>query len=218
MSKVQAQMLRFVQAVDPLTAAGVEFALATVGTAAGKRFTAQRQLDIYNNARNVLQSQIHAYARNSDSRKLKGMEVSENMTVTTTLAFASGVASKPSGLMETILLTDASNNIIPVVPAADIDAVLDIASASNPVVVDYGTTYKDISGGTYVGDASTYKLYYVSVSTFVLSDVTGGTTNETFNEKWDWALIEIASAIANEMGEADVLKLVRQVVERVMVG
>jgi hypothetical protein len=54
MATVQTLLHRLALRVDPRTPAGVEFTTGTIGTTAGDRFSAQRLLDIYNDARIAL--------------------------------------------------------------------------------------------------------------------------------------------------------------------
>jgi hypothetical protein len=62
--------------------------------------------------------------------------------------------------------------------------------------------------------ASTYHLKYIGISDFALSDVTGASTTETLNTDYHYAILEIATAIANEQGNAEVLQLANQLLNK----
>ncbi len=172
---------------------------ALIGSADGKRFTRQRLLDIYNDARIVLAQiglKLYGKAR-------AGVELSGIVTQKTNLQFATGVASKPSGFVDTILLTDVNNAPIAVVSANEIQYLLGYESATLRFVIDMDTSFKTLSGVTYVPDASSYILWYYGLTPWTLAQVLDGTTNETYQEDVLYILIEIAEAMANEFGSVE---------------
>lgn len=208
MPTVQAQVLRLAQRVDPYTKAGAEFAAGTIGTTPGSRFTAQRLLDIYNEARFTLAQAITSKI----PRHLRAMMVSGTIIKKTDLQFTSGVATKPTGYLEPVLLTDVSGAVITILPLTLLMAVKDLESSTNRFVFETTTTLEALTGTTNIPNASTYILRYYGLSNFALSDVTGGSTVETFNDIWQDLLVEIGSGIANEMGNTQVLAFAEKMV------
>ena len=212
---VQGMMLRLAQAICPRTKDDTMFILSTICTIDGDLLTAQGFVDIYNEARTVLQSVIHPLAGK------KSIEVSENVTQNS-ITFSAGLATKPVGLMETILLTrlvGTTTTIIPVVPVTEEEYILDKISPTNPAVVEENGQYRDPSLGSNMPDSTTeYKLRYVYVPQYTITDVTGGTTVESFSERWHWVIIEIATAISNSLGEREVLALAQTLAQKVIAG
>lgn len=182
---------------------------ALIGSVDGNRFTRQRLLDIYNDARIVVaQTGMKVYGR-----KWAGKELSGAVQVTTTFQFTAGVGQKISGYLDGILLYDTNKNEISIVEVADIPFLRTLESSSLRFVIDTGQTVQSISGNTFIPDASTYTLWYYGIPVFTLSDVLGGVTTETLNDAALYILLEIAEAIANEVGTAELNALARKLFE-----
>lgn len=200
MSKVQTQVARLAQRVDPYTAAGVLITAANVGAVDGARFTKNRLLDIYNEARmalsNVIQQKLDPVFRRE--------AVGNNILTVTNLQFTSGVATKPAGYVSTLLLRSAAGQVITVLPVALMYATKHLDGFFNPLVYEKANTLASFNGATYIPNASTYVIDYFGVSYFALADVTGGTTDETFNQIWEPVILELAQAISLEQGMAQV--------------
>jgi len=202
---VQNQLFKLVERIDPRNKLGVEFTAGTVGTTAGDKFTAQRQLDMYNDARFFLFGALRARMTKEQLTEI----ISGTMVVNSTFQFSSGVATKPAGYLEKVLLTDASGNPISILPQSAIPYVQSLeATTNNRFVFEVGNTFVDVNGSMSVPDASNYVLRYFGIQNFALSDVTGGTTTETFNDTWQILLIELAEAISMEMGNTDLMALI----------
>ena len=193
---VQSQMLKVVQRIDPYTKAGTELVLATVGTVAGDTFTAQRQLDFYNEARFFLFGALRGRKSNAEMCDI----LNQSIIKKTDLTFASGAASKPTGYIEKVLLQNVSLTNIPIVQLNAVPAISDLESATNPFVYETGDQFIAPSGSAYVPNAATYILHYFGITNFTLANVTGGAVTETFNDMWQEILIALAVGCAKEQG------------------
>lgn len=211
MSLVRDNCLNLALAVDPKTKAGTIFTSSTIGTVDGDQITANRLIAIYNQARVTLQSELHAFLRKNGVKS--SILVSENVVTDTAFVFSAGVATIPSGLMETILLTDSSGNIIPVVPIDGLQDILDVVSTTNKAVVQDGLTYSDPLG---VLSGTNFVLRYVAVPAYTTTDITNGTTVESFNDKWTTAIQLLGEAIASEQGTQNILGLANAMIQKVI--
>jgi hypothetical protein len=172
---------------------------ALIGSVDGKRFTRQRLLDIYNDARIVIaQVALRLYGKQK-----AGIELSGVVQQSTNITFAGGVASRPPGYVSGILLTDVNLVPIAILSAFDILYVQGYESLTNRFVLDTVNTFKTISGNTFVPDASNYVLWYYGINAWVLSDVLNGTTVETINDDALYVLLEISEGIAQELGTVE---------------
>ncbi len=200
MSTVQVQMGRLAQLIDPKTVAGVDITSANVGSVDGARFSKSRLLDIYNQARiilsNVIQQKLDPVYRRE--------AVANNILTVSSLTFSGGVATKPAGYVSTFLLRSAAGQIITVLPFALAYATRHRDGINNPLVYEKGTTLASENGNTYIPNASTYIIDYFGVSYFTLTDITGGTVPETFNQIWEPVLLELAQRISLEQGLTDI--------------
>jgi hypothetical protein len=207
---VQAQMLALALRVDPRTKAGVEFALGTIGTTAGNRFTAQRLLDIYNEARMAMASAI----RISMPPEKRAAVVPGNIVRITNLTFASGVAAVPAGCIDPIAMQDSTGSDISIVGANLIPLLSRNESATVRFVAWEGTNFKAPPGSAFIPDAATYRLWYYGVSNFTLANVTGGVVTETYNDDLLPRLLNIAARIANVQGNYDAQQIVLDELKR----
>lgn len=196
---VQSQMLRLALRVDPRTKAQVEFVAGTIGTVAGNRFAAQRLLDIYNEARMALAGALRIMA----PAEKKASTVQGNIQRKTNLTFTSGTAPIPTGLIEPIALRDVTGNDISILPGNILPLVSRNESATVRFVFWEATNFKSLPGSTAIPDAATYVLWYYGVTDFILTDVTGGATLETYNDDLLPRLLNIAARIANMQGNYD---------------
>lgn len=181
---------------------------ALVGSVDGASFQRQRILDIYNQARMALFNAFDGAL--SKAEKIKA--ISGAIVKKTDFTFASGVASKPTGFIEHIRLTNLAGTEVSVLPSSLIRQLKSRESAANPIVFDYGTVFESQNGSTYVADAATYILRYFGITNFTLSDILGGSTVETFNENFYPAIIELAQAIAAEQGTVQVNALAKKLI------
>lgn len=210
MSLVALQLLKVVQIIDPRDTSDNLFALATstgytkVGTADGK-FTAQRQLDIYNDARMVA-AYVISYKKGLRERQ----EASNNTIRKTDATFASGVLTKPSGYIYAKSLLDVNGKVISILPVDQIPYTKRLDSLNNPVVYEETSVFRSENGAAYVPDAATYVLRYIGITPFVLSDVTGQVTVETFSTFYEPFLVQLAVAIAQQQGQVKPLALAEQ--------
>jgi hypothetical protein len=69
------------------------------------------------------------------------------------------------------------------------------------------------SNASIAASVADYKLSYFGLATFILADVTGGTTTETVNEDYMPVVIELAVAIANGLGNNAVNELAKKLIE-----
>lgn len=176
---------------------------ALVGSVDGGRFSRQRQLDIYNEARMLMLTQnLELNGKDATLKLIHGAVVAD-----TSINFAGGVATIPTGFVQEILLNDPSGNKVSIIEARHIASVQNVESASNKFVYKAGTQLKALST-TYIANG-TYRIWYQGITDFVLSDVIGGTTVETIDEDMIPDLILIAEAVALEHGLVSPLELTR---------
>jgi len=213
MSTVQANVLKLLARVDPSLKTGAEITstnIATWASAGSDRFTAQRIVDCYNEARKVLGNAISM--RYNPAQKVAAM--ADIMILKSDLTFASGSATKPTGYIEAYSLHKATGQQIAIIPSHLYAVTAYLDSAYNPIVHEYATTFVAVNGATNVPDLATYKLRYFGLTDFTIANVSAGTENETFSFIWDTILVELASAIADEQGAAQVnalaMKLITQ--------
>jgi len=187
---------------------------ALIGSVDGERFTRQRLLDIYNQARFILFGVLRSALNTEElSRSVSGVIISKN-----DLSFTNGVATKPAGYLYPISLTDSSGAQIIILPSSYGPIVTSgsnphfTESATNRFVFDEGNNLISVSGNTYIPNGSNYKLKYFGLNTFTLSDVFGGTVTETFNPDYHGVILEIAAAIAMELGQQEILSLAKTLI------
>lgn len=189
---------------------------ALVGSVDGDKFPRQRILDIYNEARFVLFGALRSVYPTDELVKL----ITGTIVNNTSFTFSSGSATKPTGYIQGISLADSSNVPIYILPSTMASVVAAGAnphfteSATNRYVFDEGTTLVSVSGSTYVANGSSYKLRYLGITTYTLSDVLGNSTTESFNEDLIGFVVEIGNAIANEAGNQAVMALAQSLVGR----
>lgn len=213
MATVQAQILRLLARIDPTLKTGAEITssnISTWSTSNGDKFTAQRIVDIYNDARFALASAVDLTY--PDQRK--SQVISGTITKNTSFQFASGSATKPTGFIKTERLTTSAYLQITVLPTAMIQQTRALSSATNPIVYDYGTVLaQDVADTAIIPNASTYILWYYGITTYTVSDVTGGSTTEQFNDQFHPIIIELAVALATEMGNQQVNALAQKLLQ-----
>jgi hypothetical protein len=201
--KVQTLLARFYQRVDPLTDDGVVIDESNVGTVDGQAFPAAEGLRIYNSARKTLAASLRLVVPTWFSTR----EVSGCLVRKDDLEFADGVADKPPGYVYCERLSDVDGNRIIITGLDRVGALKDFESAEKRYVLDIGNQFIAESGDEYIPDAATYILWYFGVLDWALSDVTGGTALETYDEIWLEHLLEVANLIAQEAGQAEITTL-----------
>jgi hypothetical protein len=169
MSTIQTQLVRLAQRVDPFTKDGTELTAANIGTVAGDRFTAQRLLDCYNEARMILAQTISVMM---PTRK-KSLAISGNIVRDTAATFTSGVLTKPSGFVETLSLMTSAGQLISVLPASSVALTRYLDSANNPIVYEEAAAFRSENGTAYIPNASTYVFRYYGITNFGLASVVG---------------------------------------------
>lgn len=180
-----------------------------VGSVDGAAFARQRILDIYNQARMALFTAID----NSMDVSEKITAISGTVIKKTDFTFASGVATKPTGYIQTVKLTDVNGAEITVLPLSLYRQLKDRISTTNRMVFDYGTTFESPDVATPIPpDAATYVLRYYGITDFTLSDILGNSTVETFNINYYPIIIELAQAIASEQGTIAVNALAQKLI------
>lgn len=184
-----------------------------VGSVDGASFSRQRILDIYNQARMALfQAMDNALGLEEKITAISGTVI--KTTGASNLTFTSGVASKPSGYLQTIRLTKSDGTQITVLPMSLYRQLKDKISATNLMVFEYGTTFESPDTATPLppNGTNTYILWYFGISNFTLSDILGNTTVESFNENYYPIIIELAQAIASEQGTIAVNALAQKLI------
>ena len=211
-SLVALQVLKAMQIVDPRDMSDNLFALATstgytqIGTAPGK-FTAQRQLDIYNDARMVA-AYVISYKKGLRERQ----EASNNTIRNTAAQFSAGVMNKPTGYIYAKSLLDVNGKVISILPVDQIPYTKRLDSLNNPIVYEETSVFRSENGNTYIPDLSNYVFRYIGITPFTLSDVTGQVTTETFSPFYEPILVQLAVAIAQQQGQVKPLALAEQLI------
>ena len=206
-STVQQQLFSLASSVDPRTKADASFTLATIGTIDGDKFPAQTLLDFYNSARAVA-AYVISYKKGLRERQ----EAANNTTRNTTATFTAGVLTKPTGHIYTKSLLDATGKVISILPVDQIPYATRLDSLVNPIVFEEQLVFRSEHGNTYIPDGNTYIHRYIGVVPFVLSDVTGGTTTETFSSFYEPILLQLAVAFAQMQGQVQVMALAEQLI------
>lgn len=112
MATVKDAILRFIRIADPSTAADVEITSANVGTVAGGRFTAQRQLDIYNQARFAVFGAFESSLPTPElTKRISGLVAFEE-DLRFTVEPDRSYAARPAGYVRFISMHDRSNGQI----------------------------------------------------------------------------------------------------------
>lgn len=180
-----------------------------VGSVDGASFSRQRILDIYNQSRMALFQAMD----NVFGLEEKIVAISGTVIKKTDLTFAAGVASKPSGFIQAVYLTDVSGDQITILPQSLFRQLKDRHSVSNRMVFDYGTFFEAPSTSTTImPNAATYILRYFGIDNFTLAQILAGTAVETFNENYYPIIIELAQAIASEQGTIEVNALAQKLI------
>jgi hypothetical protein len=180
-----------------------------IGSIDGSRFTRQRLLDVYNDARlNILAVIAETYPMHR-----KALEFSGTLVKITNLQFTTGVANKPTGYIAAVYLTDVNNNPIPVLPYSVAPMIRANESSTIRFVLESGSTFVTLTGATNIPDASTYILVYYGLTNFTLAQVLDGTTTETLNDDLQTIIIEIAEAIANDVQQVSVNQLTKTLLD-----
>lgn len=174
---------------------------AMVGSVGGNH-TGQRLLDIYNEARFTLFGALwNVLGQEQLTKAING-----NVVYKTDLTFSAGSASKPTGYVRPIYLTDASDRIIPVLPMTQVAPLIGMQTTTERFVVEKGTTLFSPSGTTYVADAATYKLAYYGITTWTLWThvLVASPATEEYIDDYYYMLMEIGEAIAHGQGMTEV--------------
>lgn len=174
---------------------------ALIGSVDGAKIPRQRLLDIYNQARMALFGAIDSTYSLSE----KITSISGTIVKKTDLTFSAGTATKPTGYIQAVMLTDVSNDQITIESFSKYRRTKDNHAVGNRIVYEYSTTLEAPSTSTTImPNAATYILRYFGITDFTLTDVLGNSTAETFNDQYFSAILEIAQAIANEQGEQEI--------------
>jgi hypothetical protein len=224
-------MLQLVERIDPFTKAGAEF-IATgthgVGTEGGDKFTAQRQLDIYNQARLALFSAV----KNKYPEAQLVKELSNCLTralLQSTVNAPGGLATltPPAGFLREHSIYDLLNAPIIILNPIMRPTVLSDSVAGSGhwrqmlsahwryMYLQKSTNYvfegDDIPSSTFTNGEVMY-LYYYGLPTWVLADVTGGSTLENIGLAYEQKVLDIAEKIALEVGSLDLTKVAESIV------
>jgi len=214
-------ILKFLGRVDPYLKTGVQVVYGTnfaggAGnwqTDGGEKLTAQRVVDIYNEARIVLFKGLKEQSKDTAELTKKAANL---ISYVSNLQFTAAIANKPAGYLGFISLTDNAgvpiilldSTFYPIV-ASSLDPAY-TQTATNRFIFDIGTQFVGYS--TWIPDASNYKLLYFGITDFTLAQAVDGSTVETFNDRYLGILLELAVAIANEQGNMDILALSQKLI------
>jgi hypothetical protein len=213
---VQAMMLKLLQRIDPQgqnpsnSYIPESYSLSTVGVYDGERFLKQRQLDIYNEARLELMRALQ-FRMPKEKAAILGKGVVKEVSGSP----SAGVYTLPADYFYISGLDAGTGKEIYLIPAHYAPAVkrgrnpYRTESASVFFVYPEGLTIKSPNGATYFANSVTVTVWYYGLSQYALSDVTGGSTVEAFDDIFIIPLLEIAEAISLEMGREELNKLIQ---------
>lgn len=216
MATVQAQILELIQRVDPAAEGGTTITAANLATNDPESFTKQDLLNYYNEARIVAyNAAVQVLPPMVRAKHLSGL-----ITKATGQTFAAGVLNKPAGYLEAVLLTDVDANKITILPASTIEFSKHLDSVDNPLVYEEDTAFRSEHGNTYIPDDTDYILRYYGLVGWTVANITTDSPlpSETFNIGLQPLLLQLAEAICNEIGGAEVNALAKRLVERYKEG
>lgn len=195
-----------------------------VGSVDSARFTRQRLLDIYNDARMALFNALYEVKGSDElSRYVYGSALNANLTFAYSSPYTS--AAIPTGYIRLIGITAYNASRVIVLPNNLLPETLPgthpyyTTSATNLLAFQIGSNFK-VCGDfhTELGDGSsshyaTINYYGIAAWTW-WTDVLPNTTVEVFSPDIEPILIELACAIADEQSNADVLALAKTLLNK----
>jgi hypothetical protein len=220
MATVPSQILKLIQRIDPRTKIGTEVLSTNIDTATtgwatvgGDRFTSQRVVDLYNDARRyVAMGIITAKGPFAASYDL-GTIISASL-----VSFTAGAGAIPAGHVGSVsLIRTETGALIKILPSGFYDYTKHLDSAANPIVFEGAGTLVSPSGNTYIPDTTTgitYTLRYFNVTDWTVSQATAisGAATETFPERLLPMVISIAEMMANEQAGLDPSAVVKKLI------
>lgn len=212
---VQEMMLKLVNRIDPQgrdpanpTNPPVYFDATNIGVFNGK-FSAQRQLDIYNEARYEL---LRALQFTIPKDKLSVL--AEGPVKVASPSSSAGAVALPSDYFAIANIECDSFDIF-LVPITMYRA---IRKGKNPYrkesanvvfVCPQGRQLVSPNGATNFTNGTAVNIAYYSLSSFALTDVTNGTSVESLDDIYMTPLLEIAEAISLELGRVELNRVVQ---------
>lgn len=210
MATSQAQVLKVVVRVDPYLKAGTLITSTNItdwnSAGGGDKFTAQYLVDVYNDARYALWQALTASLTKAQLSKYV-----PGLITTTNVSFSSGTGNKPSGFLQAVSFQASDGQNIAVLPLSVKDYADALETNNLYVVYETGTTFVAPSS-TYLPDGNA-PIYYFALSDLTLAGVVAGNVNETYDVMWLPILVELAVALANGMGRAEVLDLAKNLIK-----
>ncbi len=196
---------------------------ALVGSVDGTRFTRQRLLDMYNEARMILFTALYdTKPKDTLDRYVYGAAINANLTFSYSAPFSS--ASMPTGFIKLISLYAYNGYPVIVFPLNMFQEVQKggvhfTTSATNLIGFHFGNYFRVIgSFASELGDGSLSHyatLTYYGITDLVwATDILTNTTYESFSLDVEPMLLEIACAIADEQSSADTLALAKTLLNR----
>lgn len=206
----QSQVLKLLTRVDPYLKVGTLVTSATIAAwdsaGGGDKFTAQYVADIYNDARYALyQSMTASLTKQQMTKYVPGLITSVVQIM------ASGSGTKPTGYLTDVSFKAVDGITITVAPMGVKDYVDNLEGNSLYIVYETGTSFVAPSS-TYLPDGNA-SLWYFKLVDITLATIVDGTANETYDQMWAPVLVELAVAIANGLGRAQVLDLASKLIK-----
>lgn len=217
-STVQSIALKIALRCDPRTKSGDDFVAsspaagqAAIGVTDGDRFTKQRLLDCYNEARFALFDMLYRNLSSEDlSKEVSATFISA--AITFTAASPNTTAPKPAGFLKLAALMATGN--VPVIILPD-NLISEVRKLTQPHLTVSATNLLAFENTTNflipaLFGAGTGIIDYYGITNWALSDITGGATVEVFSTELEPILIELAEAICNEQGAASINDLAKK--------
>jgi len=185
----------------------------------GGRYTRQRLLDIYNEARRILFNALSESKSPAELGKIVyGTFTSASIAIATYSAPYRSIP-KPSGFIKLVNMVDGATtpvriDVLPTSLLEDVRTSITptyTASATNLLAFEIGANW-NLFGN--FGTSPAAVDYYGIVDWTWITDVLPGTTVEVFRSDIEPMIIEIAEALANEQSNLDALALAKTLLNK----
>jgi hypothetical protein len=187
-----------------------------VGSVDGARFSRQRLLNIYNDARMVLFNAVYTDRKEELSRLVYSTAITAN--ITWTYSSPNTTAPKPTGYLKLISLMSPTAGV-PVI-VLDNSLLQTVQLALNPHLTQSSTNIIGFEIGTnflvpaYDCHGTGTITYYGITAWSWSTDVLPNSSLEIFSSDLEPVLIELGEAIANEQSNADIGALAKTLLNK----
>lgn len=179
--------------INPFNKDGVKITEANIASVDGSRYSVERRLRIYNDARTILSTiLVDSLERVELAAKVPGATVLEP------ISFVGGIADKPASYVVPYSLVDAVGDPIRIVQPSQADLIRDLETQGRRFVVEYGDRFASLRQDTFIPDGD-YSITYFSLPIYSVVDL-DGSMQESFDLRWHPLILEIGQALSTEYG------------------